>query len=85
MVKYGADGQPSGPVGEPLAGYSTYLVNVSENTRSNPPRKNPAATDRAITTTVSLEVSSRLGHTDFLSSPNVSWRKATGLTLPPGD
>jgi len=38
---------------------------------------------KAITTMVKREVSSRLGHTDFRNSENVSWRKPTGLTLPP--
>lgn len=63
--------------------YNTYSVNVSPNILSKPPRKNPAAIDRAITTMVNREVSSLLGHTDFLSSDTVSRRKLTGLVLPP--
>jgi hypothetical protein len=43
-----------------------------------------AATAEIMTTTVSREVSSRLGHTDFLSSETVSRRKMTGLILADG-
>jgi hypothetical protein len=79
--------QPSiitdGRSGKNRNNYNTYLVNVSVNIRSNPPKKNPAATARAMTTTVNRAVSSLLGHTDFLSSETVSRKKATGLTLPP--
>tara|TARA_B100001146_G_scaffold29572_1_gene22642 strand:- start:1707 stop:1988 length:282 start_codon:yes stop_codon:yes gene_type:complete len=50
----------------------TYLKiireNSSANTRSNPPRKNPAAMANTMTTTVNRAVSSRLGQTDFRSS-----------------
>jgi len=51
--------------------------------RSKPPKKNAATIDSAITTAVNRDVSSLLGHTDFLSSENVSCKNATGLTLPP--
>jgi hypothetical protein len=50
----------------------TYLKiireNSSANTRSNPPRKNPATMANTMTTTVNRAVSSRLGQTDFRSS-----------------
>jgi hypothetical protein len=45
---------------------------ISENIRSRPPKKNPAAIANTMTITVKRVVSSRLGHTDFLSSDAVS-------------
>ncbi len=66
----------------PMPYGKTNWVKVSASNRSSPPRKKPAAIARAITTTVNRAVSSRLGHTDFLSSESVSCRKVTGLILP---
>jgi hypothetical protein len=59
--------------------------NVSAKIRSRPPKKNPAAMAKTITTIVSRAVSSRLGQTDFCSSKKVSRRKVIGPTLPPPD
>tara|TARA_Y100000815_G_C13061135_1_gene394398 strand:- start:182 stop:322 length:141 start_codon:yes stop_codon:yes gene_type:complete len=42
--------------------------NNSANTRSSPPKKNPAAMANTMTTMVNRAVSSRLGQTDFRSS-----------------
>ena len=66
----------------PYRAYRTYRVNVSAKNLSSPPRKNPAAIAKTITTTVNRVVSSRLGHTDFLNSENVSCKKLTGLIFP---
>jgi hypothetical protein len=66
---------------ERLAAYSTNLLKVWLKNWSNPPRKKAKTIDRAITTAVSLTVSSRLGQTDFRSSDRVSCRNSTGLTL----
>ena len=66
-----------------VAGYRTYLVKVSPNIRSKPPRKNPAANASAITMAVRREVSSLLGHVDLRSSEIVSCRNWMGRALPP--
>jgi hypothetical protein len=43
-------------------------ANTSAKILSNPPKKNPAAMARIMTTVVNRAVSSRLGQTDFRSS-----------------
>jgi len=58
-------------------------ANTSANILSNPPKKNPAAMAKMMTTVVNRAVSSRLGQTDFRSSEYVSCRKLTGPTRPP--
>jgi hypothetical protein len=69
-IKHSNEAIPEIPFPGSLLG--TYLkiirANSSANTRSNPPRKNPAAMANTMTTTVNRAVSSRLGQTDFRSS-----------------